>query len=774
MRNLPLACLAALLAACSTASKAPADANDAGEDGGTNLGLPDAGPFTLPTFESGVVELDDAGCPPRPAQPDLFDTVLALADAGLNRCNIVYPSYWHSLVAPPGGGIDDKFVLPYFNLLHDHPLLVPSFASNLKKDLDSAAQSPYPVSESLEALAARAGVFLTVTDPIVTWAPDPSDTEPLADALALLGATTSDAGLIDATAGIPMPLQRAAATLLNGLAQGPSVQAAYLANLPAKFDQQIAGVPLLVNVGGIGNQVAPDINDPTVFANLEATDITPFAMYATQLALAVERLDLKSFAGAMGFSLHAATPLGAVIIDDAVSRTYEPSDPDLNGNILLLLKTGGDDTYRIPVGANQYTYDRPTRIVTYAPASLAIDLGGKDTYAYDVVHDAADTGNRLPSDSKPGRARASPPGFGNGPTTLSTIPRQGAGTLGVGLLFDYGPDDDSYQSLRMSQGFGLGGVGVLFDEGGNDHYAGENMVQGAAAFGIGLLLDLSGNDLRTTYTQSQGFGFTRGVGALVDLAGDDQYLADTGQPDAGDPLYYSPQLPGVGNDSMCQGAGFGVNDFNGRGMSGGLGILRDLAGNDVYQGSVFAQATGYYLGFGILIDEAGDDQYDALWYTQGSAAHYAMSFFYDGSGNDRYQQRLKPVATGPNCGHDFSVGISIDNGGDDVVSGAGLCMGESNDLGTGIYINNGGNDTFNGTGQCFGYVTDGDYKDIKGGPLNFNSYGIFVKAGGVDTYSSGSDPALDHDNSVAIQSGIPSLAHGLFIDQNDAGPVGMP
>jgi hypothetical protein len=176
----------------------------------------------------------------------------------------------------------------------------------------------------------------------------------------------------------------------------------------------------------------------------------------------------------------------------------------------------------------------------------------------------------------------------------------------------------------------------------------------------------------------------------------------------------------------------------------------------------------------VLIDGAGDDKYDALWYTQGSAAHYAMSFFYDGSGDDLYEQHFIPKATGPNCGHDFSVGISIDNGGNDVYTGAGLCIGESNDLGTGIFINNGGNDTFNGTPQCFGFTTDPDYKDGDGNPVNFNAYGIFVKAGGIGTYTGGSDPTLDHSNSVAIQAGTPPLAHGLFIDQSDAGPVSLP
>ncbi len=110
-------------------------AGDTGEDGGTDGGMPDASLFTLPSYETGAVELDDAGCPPLPAQPDLFDAVLALADAGLTRSNIVYPSYWHTLFTLPdvGCGIVYKFVLPYFNLLHDHPLLVPSFASNLKR-----------------------------------------------------------------------------------------------------------------------------------------------------------------------------------------------------------------------------------------------------------------------------------------------------------------------------------------------------------------------------------------------------------------------------------------------------------------------------------------------------------------------------------------------------------------------------------------------------------------------------------------------------------------
>src|SRR5580698_1546446 len=98
-----LACAAAFFTACGTSgpkSLPDGGAADSGPDGGT----PDSGPFTLPVYGTGALALDDAGCPPRPAQPDLFDTVLALADAGLDRCNITYPSDWHSLFALPDGG----------------------------------------------------------------------------------------------------------------------------------------------------------------------------------------------------------------------------------------------------------------------------------------------------------------------------------------------------------------------------------------------------------------------------------------------------------------------------------------------------------------------------------------------------------------------------------------------------------------------------------------------------------------------------------------------
>src|SRR5207244_2135852 len=138
-----------------------------------------------------------------------------------------------------------------------------------------------------------------------------------------------------------------------------------------------------------------------------------------------------------------------------------------------------------------------------------------------------------------------------------------------------GPEGDHYRSLRLSQGFGAAGVGVLYDAGGDDLYEGEAGVQGAGLFGVGLLMDAGGNDTYRTYTESQGFAYVRGAGVIYDGAGNDKYLADVGDPDAGgDPLYFTPQLPGKGNSSFTQGAGFGrradLNPVDKVSMSGGI------------------------------------------------------------------------------------------------------------------------------------------------------------------------------------------------------------
>src|SRR6185295_12867898 len=143
--------------------------------------------------------------------------------------------------------------------------------------------------------------------------------------------------------------------------------------------------------------------------------------------------------------------------------------------------------------------------------------------------------------------------------------------------------------------------------------------------------------------------------------------------------------------------GGGDNAF----MSGGLGVLRDLSGNDVYLASIFAQASGYWFGTGILADGAGNDSYDGWWYTQGSDAHAALCIFEDAGGDDKYDVTYPmnpPYATNTGQGHDYSIGWHLDLGGNDVYRGPGLGLGGGNDNSGGFFVNLGGDDSYEAPG----------------------------------------------------------------------------
>jgi hypothetical protein len=283
---------------------------------------------------------------------------------------------------------------------------------------------------------------------------------------------------------------------------------------------------------------------------------------AAQIAFAIEDVDWTAFAGMQGVDYRLETNAGLILVRDGGPTTWEEQ-----GDILLQIDLGGDDDYLDEVASNTSAAN---------PVSLAIDLGGLDTYHYESVETPWDQVGLLPADAD-GRY------MGNGQYgnyTLSNRFRQGAARNGIAMLFDFGGGDDHYQSLRGSQGYAHMGVGVLFDDGGDDVYEGEAAVQGSAQYGIGLAVDAgAGIDARRAFTFAQGFGWVGGAGVLVDGGGDDTYSCDIGDPNQGGlPVYYSPQLPQLGNTSFCQGAGYGLrNDSSStQSQAGGIGILHDV------------------------------------------------------------------------------------------------------------------------------------------------------------------------------------------------------
>ncbi len=678
-------------------------------------------------------------CPaPVPGVADVLDA--ALAKGGLDRCKVRFLPSDVELATKSGWKRADLFDvrrLPDFTPLHRGPLRLPAYGRETAAWLDAAAGSKSPVSGTIAALSARRGVVLdgaafehaSCAD-LSAWAPKDDDATPLATAaltlLAHQGSPGDAAAVKAAAAKVPRTLQARLAPVIGAIdwASG-EVAAALGAKTGAERKYLAQSWSLYVS--------APFAIDKAKLGALDAIDQRRLAAAAAVLARTIEDADLGAEPDAQFDPFEVATPLGIVSVHGSGADTYASGGPAAHA--ALLFDLGGDDTYEVPAGATNEVY----------PVSVAIDVRGKDFYGYKEVPVPLDEG-LLPSDGK-GRHASLDPTKDNGAVTMSRTARQGAGIAGIGLLLDLGPEGDHYRSLAMSQGFASAGVGVLYDAGGDDLYESEIGSQGAGLYGIAALVDAGGDDVHQAFTQSQGYGATGGVGAIVDLAGDDAYVCDSGDPaSGGHPLYLSPQLPGKGNTSMCQGVGHGRRADYPPGLAGGTGVLRDAAGKDRYVGSVFAQGSAFWQGIGMLLDGGdGADSYDGFWYVQGANAHYSLALLVDEGGDDLYDQTLKMAATSIGVGHDFSAALHLDLGGNDHYRAPGLSLGSGNINGIGILINAGGDDVYEAAGDPT--LGAGNYSSEAPFGLprqDAPTIGVFVDAGGKDTYTVGGEArALD-------------------------------
>lgn len=702
-------CLLGGFFACSREDESAPTQDDAGVDTALEAATPSAPACivspTAAAFPTGSCDS------PRPASPDAVDE--AFSKVGLDRCTFGHDP---KLVPQSGWDLKDPRRLPDYEPLLLRPLRLPGFGRETAKWLDEAVASENPVSRALAAASVRRGKPVTACADGAFWVVDDKDQAPLATAIAV--ASDEHGGLpVEAldplkasVTGVPLELQRALVPIVRALAHAAAEALAARGTTNTTYLNRFDALPSWI----IGTRTMK--LDTGYLAALDAVDVGRMTTAAVHLATAIELAKLERFAGQEFPAVELDTPFGGIVIHGAQKDTYLPGSKAESA--ALLLDLGGDDVYRVPTGAAT-----PER-----PVSVSIDLAGKDLYAY-VEKPLADdkVGSRLTSDAA-GRS---------GGRTSSRVGRQGSGHLGIGLSFDLGNGDDEYRSLAMSQGMGVLGVGVLFDAGGNDKYASETLSQGAAGFGLGLLLDRAGDDSYRGYNELQGFGFTQGVGGLVDLAGKDTYFADPGDPAlSGDPLYASAQLPGKGNTTMGQGCGYGrrwdtVPEEVG--FIGGFGLLRDAAGDDTYTGSVFAQGCGF-LGFGALLEGGGNDTYEGLWYVQGATAHMGLALFLEAGGDDRYDPTFPIAATSVGVGHDFSSTVHLDEGGNDAYKGPGLSIGSGYANGLGILVNVGGTDSFTASGEfTLGGAMAGEVFASARGKLP--TYGTFVKAGGSAKYT---------------------------------------
>ena len=335
-----------------------------------------------------------------------------------------------------------------------------------------------------------------------------------------------------------------------------------------------------------------------------------------------------------------------------------------SGSPAIIIDLGGDDEYNISASQEKGV-----------GSSVIIDLGGNDVY-------------RAESDFV-----------------------YGSGFFGTGILVDLS-GDDTYLTKNFSLGSGLFGVGMLVDEEGDDKYFGDTFTMGAGSFGMGFLTDMAGSDQYSGALFAQGFGFVSGMGALIDSSGNDNYFAGGRYKDI---LRYKDHYI-----SLSQGFAYGLRPM----MSGGIGILFDLSGNDLYTSDIFGQGSSYWFSLGTLMDAEGNDKYVSFQYAQGAGTHLCLGILEDGSGDDVYISH--GVSQG--CGHDLALGMLWDKSGDDNYVTYDLSQGAGSANGFGILVDEGGDDGY--------YVGRNDNTQGYGNPRrDYGSVGMLLDFSGKDRYN---------------------------------------
>ncbi len=447
---------------------------------------------------------------------------------------------------------------------------------------------------------------------------------------------------------------------------------------------------LTVHIAG-GDRWWPEVEDAA-----NAGDDTARAYAALLLARAIQETLplLRSIDAAnpeiIELGWEATTPLGRVVVVGSGDQTVR-----CRQDCLLVIDLGGNETYLGTVAGARFPEN---------PISILIDLEGNDEYRQE----------------------------GAGPA-------QGAGAGGVGLLVD-DAGQDVYRSLEGAQGWGFLGYGILWDLGGHDQYIAQSAAQGSALFGGGLLLDLDGSDRYESLGESQGFGGPGGAGALVDLAGNDRYFAEPSADRAGRADYHSEDRVAA---NTCQGAGVGRRGdlSDGHQWAGGLGVLADANGNDVYSAGNFSQGIGYWLGTGMLLDGGGDDLYQTVYFSQGSGLHFGAGLLLDEAGDDVHHLDAEAGAS-LGYGWDFAVGVLVDGSGDDSYRLAGTGLGCAERRSIALFVDGGGADsyTFGQPSRSLGAVdlhfkvTDEDH--FIWASQSASQVGLFIDLEGADAYRS--------------------------------------
>jgi len=226
-------------------------------------------------------------------------------------------------------------------------------------------------------------------------------------------------------------------------------------------------------------------------------------------------------------------------------------------------------------------------------AFIIIDLGGNDYYFFDERLDRAREQTHADS-------CCTIIDLGGDDSYAGGQGMAAAGILGFGTIVDL-CGNDVYRTGHIGLGAGFLGLGLLVDASGDDRYFAGRFSLGAGAFGQGVLIDGGGDDIYKGAGLCQGFAAQNGIGLLVEEAGFDIYHCIS--PGASIEHGIAQRTAAA---CFSQGCSAGILP----GMAGGIGMLLDLSGDDIYKGASICQGASRGAGLGLLLDVSGYDFYN--------------------------------------------------------------------------------------------------------------------------------------------------------------------
>ena len=346
------------------------------------------------------------------------------------------------------------------------------------------------------------------------------------------------------------------------------------------------------------------------------------------------------------------TPAGAIIIGGKGPNTYEL---DSMGDVALVIDLGGENTYH----DGTVTIDRPLLV--------NVNLGGHNVY------------------------RSAKPAV------------QGGSILGVSMIVNT-EGGNRYDANDLAQASTIGGVGIIVEFGGENTYRGVRRVQAQAVGGVGIIISHGGGNSYHAGMWGQGLGGPLGFGILDDIGGNDHYYLGG--------LYtnsYKHEQGTPGYEGFGQGVGGGIRQVG----DGGVGMLLNGGGHNVYEFDYLSHGGGYWCGLGFARDFGGyskrlicrknfygSDRTESLFqrFGCGWGCHYAQGFCFDDRGHSTFEGTIM----GSGMAWDCSVGALCVFGGDNhFEADQSLVQGCGAQGSLGILFQYGDDSEFKGYGQGY-------------------------------------------------------------------------